>query len=224
MKLFETISKLLTFKLNRMDLLQFNRKHFIAGLVGTWIVGIGRYWDSADASLVQHLGLGSVVYIFVLSAFIWLIVKPYFVDNWNYFTILTFFSLTSFPAIFYAIPVERFFSLKTANEMNVWFLLIVAAWRLSLLFYFLNCFTQLGFGQILTITLMPICLIISALTVLNLHKVVFNIMGGLSERTPHDEAYGVLVGLTVISAILIGPLLISYAVGIHNRLQERKKI
>jgi len=222
MPILRTIKHLLTFRLTRLEMLHFNRKHFIAGLLGTWVAGIGRYWDSDDASLLQHLGLGSVIYIFVLSAFIWLIVKPYFVDDWNYFTVLTFISLTSFPAIFYAIPVERFFTLKTANEMNVWFLIVVASWRLSLLYYFLNCFTRLGFGQIVTITLLPICLIITTLTMLNLHKVVFDLMGGLSKETPHDGAYGVLIFLTVISAILIVPLIISYGNGIYNRQKERK--
>ena len=94
-------------------MLQFNKKHFIAGLIGTWIVGMGRYWDDGGASLLQHVGLGSVIYIFVLAAFIWLIVKPFRVDNWNYFTVVTFIGLTSFPAILYAIPVERFFSIQT---------------------------------------------------------------------------------------------------------------
>src|SRR5690554_2060939 len=129
MNIFKTIIRLLTFKLTREEMLQFSKSHFIAGLIGTWIVGMGRYWDDSGASLLQHLGLGSVIYIFVLAGFIWLILKPFQVDNWNYFTVLTFIGLTSFPAIFYAIPVELYFSIETANSMNVWFLAIVAAWR-----------------------------------------------------------------------------------------------
>jgi hypothetical protein len=203
-------------------MLKFNKTHFIAGLFGTWIVGMGRYWDDSRASLLQHLGLGSVIYIFALALFIWLIVKPYYVDNWNYFTVLTFIGLTSFPAVFYAIPVEKFFSMETANTMNVWFLAVVAAWRLSLLYYFLKHFTKLGTGNILTITLMPICLIITTLTFLNLHRVVFNIMGGQRNPTPHDGAYSVLIFLTVISAILTLPLLISYGVGIYYRVRKIK--
>ncbi len=123
-------------------MLQLNSRHFIAGLIGTWIVGMGRYWDDKGASLVQQLGLGSVIYIFVLAGFIWLILKPFFIDNWTYFIVLTFIGLTSFPAIFYAIPVERFFPVQTANTMNVWFLAIVAAWRLGLLYYFIKKFTR----------------------------------------------------------------------------------
>ena len=222
MKVVSTIIRLLTFRLTRDEMLQLNSRHFIAGLAGTWIVGMGRYWDDKGASLLQHLGLGSVIYIFVLAAFIWLILKPFLIDNWSYFIVVTFIGLTSFPAIFYAIPVERFFSIGTANTINVWFLAIVAAWRLGLLYYFLKHFTKLSAGNILTVTLMPICLIISVLTILNLHRVVFNIMGGMRDPTPHDSSYFVLMLLKGISAILTLPLLLAYGVGIYYRHKNRK--
>ena len=220
MSIFKTITDLLLFETTREEMIQFKRSHFIAGLIGTWIVGIGRYWDDPGASLLQHLGLGSVIYIFVLAAFIWLILLPFKIEHWNYFTVVTFIGLTSFPAIFYAIPVEQFVDMSTANSINVWFLAIVAAWRLSLLYFFLKRFTQLAIWKIVTVTLMPICLIISTLTVLNLHRVVFNIMGGVRNPTPHDGAYVVLMVLTGISLILVLPLLVGYFVAIS---QSRKK-
>ncbi len=223
MTIVQTISRLLTFRITREEILNFNKSHFIVGLAGTWIVGMGRYWDDKGASLLQHLGLGSVIYIFVLAAFIWVILKPFFIEDWNYFIVLTFIGLTSFPAIFYAIPVERFFKVQTANTMNVWFLAIVAAWRLGLLYYFLKHFTKLGVGNILTVTLMPICLIISVLTMLNLHRVVFEVMGGIRNPSPHDSSYLVLMLLTGFSAILTPILLIAYGVGIYERYRMRKK-
>lgn len=218
----QTIIRLLTFQLTREEMLQLDKSHFMAGLIGTWIVGMGRYWDDPGAKLLQHLGLGSVIYIFVLAAFIWLILLPFKVEKWSYFTVVTFIGLTSFPAVFYAIPVERFFSMEIANSINVWFLAIVAAWRLALLYYFLKTFTRLGVGNILTVTFMPICLIISVLTLLNLHRVVFNIMGGVRTETAHDASYMVLMFLTGISLILTIPLIIAYCVGIYNTIQKRK--
>lgn len=217
MSIFNTIFRLLSFKLTREEILRFDRSHFIAGLVGTWIVGMGRYWDDPGAKLLQHLGLGSVIYIFVLAALIWLILLPFKIEKCSYFIVLTFISLTSFPAVFYAIPVERFVSIEIANKVNVWFLAIVAAWRLLLLFYFLRKFTRLHLGNILTITLLPICMIISILTALNLHRVVFNIMGGVRNPTQHDDAYMVLMLLTGISVVLIGPLIIAYVLSIYKR-------
>jgi len=181
---------------------------------------MGRYWDDPGASLLQHLGLGSVIYIFALSLFIWLILLPFKIENWRYFTVLTFISLTSFPAIFYAIPVEKFLTIETANIINVWFLAIVALWRLVLLFVFLKRFTGLNFGNILTVTLLPICLIISVLTMLNLHRVVFNIMGGVRQTSAHDSAYLVLNILTGVSIVLALPLLIAYCIAISFRLKQ----
>ncbi len=210
MNIFKTITNLLLFETTKEEMINFKRSHFVAGLIGTWIVGMGRYWDDPRASLLQHLGLGSVIYIFLLAAFIWLILLPFKIKQWRYFTVVTFIGLTSFPAIFYAIPVERFFDLDTATSMNAWFLAIVAAWRLALLFFFLKRFTQLAIWKIVTVTLMPICLIISSLTVLNLHRVVFAVMGGFREANSYDDSYTVLVILTGVSLILTIPLIIAY--------------
>lgn len=223
MNIIKPIVRLLTFKLTRVEMLEFNKSHFIAGLLGTWIVGMGRYWDDSKASLLQHLGLGSVIYIFALAAFIWLILLPFKIDNWKYQTVLIFIALTSFPAIFYAIPVEKFFAISTANTLNVWFLIIVAAWRLCLLYYFLKHFTELSAGNIFTVTFMPVCLIISVLTMLNLHKVVYDFMDGIRDPSPHDSSYLLLSFLTFISMLLIIPLLIAYGIGIYNRQQEQKR-
>jgi hypothetical protein len=219
MSILKTVTDLLLFETKREDMIQFQRSHFIAGLIGTWIVGMGRYWDDPGASVLQHLGLGSVIYIFLLAAFIWIILLPFKIEKWSYFTVLTFISLTSFPAVFYAIPVERFTSIENANLMNVCFLAIVALWRLALLYYFLKVFTRLPIWNIVVVTFMPICLIIATLTILNLHRVVFDVMGGLREPSAHDGAYVVLMILTGISLILSLPLLIAYIVAI---VQSRK--
>ncbi len=201
-------------------MIEFNKYHLIVGVIGTWIVGMGRYWDDPGAKLLQHLGLGSIIYIFVLAGLIWLFLVPFKLKNWSYFHVVTFISLTSFPAIFYAIPVEQFLSIELSNKINVWFLAIVAAWRLGLLYFFLRRFTSLSSFNVISCTLMPICLIISILTILNLHRVVFNIMGGMRNTTPHDDSYLVLVFLTGVSSILIIPLIIAYAWGIYQRRKQ----
>jgi len=218
-----TIVRLLTFKLRRDEMLQLNWRHFFAGLMGTWIVGMGRYWDHQNATLLQHLGLGSILYIFILAAFIWLMVKPYFVEDWNYFVVVTFIGLTSFPAILYAVPVEKFFSISTANTINGWFLVIVAFWRLRLLYYFLRKYTLLGDQYIFVIALMPICLIIFTLSVLNLDRVVYDIMSGIEHPSANDSSYLILWILSGLSAIVIIPLVLFYFYGIYTRSKERKK-
>ena len=96
MNVGKTIIRLLTFRLTREEMLHFSWRHFMAGLIGTWIVGIGRNWDHEKASLLQHLGVGLVIYIFILAGFIWVIVKPFFVEDWTYFRIVTLSGLRHF--------------------------------------------------------------------------------------------------------------------------------
>ena len=220
-----TVFRLLTFRIKRDELNSLDLRHLAVGLAGTWIVGMGRYWDDPGAKIIQTLGLGSVIYVFILAAFIWFIVKPFFVEEWNYFTVLTFVTMTSFPGIIYAIPVERFLDIDTAASANVWFLAVVALWRLSLLYFFLIRFTRLHFVYILIATLMPVCLIIVILTYLNLERAVFQIMGGIREKTSNDAAYAILNLLSVLSVLLAGPLLLSYAVAVWRRwIKTKSKI
>ena len=204
-------AKLLTFRLSREEFLRLNNKHLAFGLVCTWIVGMGRYWDDPGASLLQHLGVGSVVYILALSLLLWLIIWPLKPQAWSYRHVLTFVSLVSPPAIFYAIPVEQFYSLDSARTLNVWFLATVAIWRVSLLFFYLKRHAHLNPFRIVLAGLLPLTLIIVILTALNLERAVFDLMAGIRKSgTANDEAYAVLVLLTFWSVILFLPILACY--------------
>jgi len=185
---------------------------------------MGRYWDDPKAKLVQHLGLGSVIYIFILSMFVWVVIWPLRPKEWSYSKVLTFVSLTSLPAILYAIPVERFLSLQIARSVNAWFLAVVASWRVALLIVFLKRYAQLGGFQIIVSTLLPLTLIVTTLTILNLERAVFDIMGGLREGggTANDQAYAVLFTVTYFSVILFVPLLLIYVGLIVNGFVERR--
>jgi hypothetical protein len=200
-----------------------NRRFLIIGLLVTWIVGMGRYWDDPGAHLLQHLGVGSLIYVFVMALIIWLVVHPYGNPEWRYGHVLTFVTLTSFPAIFYAIPVELYFDVDTSATMNAWFLAVVAAWRMALLFFFLRRFANLTRFATVVTALLPVCLIIVALTFLNLERAVFNIMGGIREKTSKDTAYKILVLLTVLSFYGAIPLLIAYTVAIVKKAKSLKR-
>ena len=219
---FATAVRLLTFRATREDLTGFSYRHLLLGLFCTWIVGMGRYYDNPRVGLLQHLGIGSVIYVFAFALFLWLIVWPLRPPYWNYFRVCTFVSLVAPPAIMYAIPVEHFFDINTANSINVWFLLIVACWRVALLIYFLRVLTRLSAFSIIVTTLFPLTVIITVLTALNLERAVFSIMGGLSERTPNDEAFGVLFLLSVFSFFLFIPLLICYLYLVASAIGERR--
>lgn len=219
-------ARLLTFRLSRQDLLALDRRHLYAGLVATWIVGMGRWWDDPGARLVQKLGLGSVIYVFVLALVLWLLVLPLRPSDWSYRRVLTFVAMTSPPAILYAIPVERFTDLRTAGQLNLWFLAAVALWRVALLLWFFVVLPRVGAFKAVSTALLPLAAIVTALTALNLHRVVFSIMGGLaeSERSPHDDAYGFLVALTFVS-VLLAPVLGLVYIGsiVHSQLKHRRQ-
>ena len=120
------------------EFFELKQAFLVFGIVSTLVAGFGRYWDNPRAELWQLLGLGSLAYIFILAAILWLLLLPLNPNNWRYLNILTFLGMTSPLAFLYAIPVERFMSLSNAQLANVWFLAIVAVWRVSLLFKFLK--------------------------------------------------------------------------------------
>jgi hypothetical protein len=219
-KAFTDMFRLLFFRFQTEDYKNFGKYHLILGLFFTWLVGMGRYWDHPKANIWQHLGVGSVIYIFVLSAFIWLLGKLLKAENWSYIHVLTFTSLTSFPAILYAIPVERYYSMDIASNMNVWFLAIVALWRVLLLIFYFRRHGKLGYFATTVTTFLPLTLIVSALTALNLDHVIFRIMGGLKpeDKSANDAAYVILIILSYISVYAFVPLLISFVgLVIHRR-------
>lgn len=199
------------FKPIKIDLSIFSW-YLAFGIGFSWLCGIGRYWDNPRADLWQYLGLGSVAYIFILALILWLLIWPLKPNHWNYKNVLLFVSMTSPPAILYAIPVERFMTLEAAQTTNVWFLAVVALWRVALLVRYLNSVAGLSGGAIVVATLMPLTLIVSSLTALNLEHVVFRIMAGLEdhEKSANDMAYGILFLITFFSLYTFPFLLVAY--------------
>lgn len=196
------------------------RGRFLAfGLVCTWLAGVGRYWDNPRASTFQTLGLGSLVYAFVLAAILWLIVRPLKPRLWTYANVLLFVTLTSAPAILYAIPVERLLALDVAARVNVWFLTVVACWRVALLIAFLRRTAGLRLFEVAVAALLPLTGIVGVLALLNLEHVVFDIMAGLSEtqKSPNDQTYVFVLRLAEVS-LYAGPvLLLAYLVCVARR-------
>lgn len=186
----------------------------------TWLAGVGRYWDHPDAYLWQYLGLGSVAYVFVMGWFIWLVCEPLKPRAWSYRSVVLFVAMTSPPAILYAIPVERFMDLQTASATNVWFLAIVAAWRVGLLLRHLLVVARLDWWEVLICALLPLAAIVTLLTLLNLEHAVFELMGGIAEGTANDAAYVILILLTYLSMFALVPLLVGYGLIVGYRMRR----
>lgn len=194
------------------------RAFLIFGLFFTWLAGVGRYWDNPRASTLQHLGLGSVVYVFVLAFIMWAILIALKPKHWSYRNVLLFVALTSPPALLYAIPVERFMTMESAVSANIWFLVIVAGWRVALYAFFLRRTAELSAGGVIVGTLLPITIIIVTLTLLNLEHVVFSMMGGLrsEQRSVNDGAYFAITSLSLLSIALLPILSVAYLFLVHR--------
>jgi hypothetical protein len=205
--------RLLTFRSVSAAVATHWQAFLLFGLFFTWLAGVGRYWDNPRAHLWQYLGLGSLAYVFVLAFIIWAMLRALAPKNWSYRNVLLFVTLTSPPAVLYAIPVERFMTTEAAVSANIWFLAIVATWRLALYAVFLHRTARLSPGGVIVGTLLPIAIIIVTLSILNLEHVVFNLMGGTrpEERSVNDGAYMVVTTLSLLSILLLPILLIAYA-------------
>lgn len=215
--------RLLTFQLSAERMAAFGKGHLVFGLVCTWLVGMGRYWDDPRAVFAQKLGVGSVVYVFVLSALLWAIAIPLTRNPaWTYRRVLTYVALVSPPAAFYAIPVEQFMPLAQASEANAWFLGVVAAWRVALLFRFYSVYAGMRWFATLVTGLLPLTAIVLSLVVLNLQHVVFDLMGGNRDPSSADGAYGVVVFLSVLS-VFLGPILGIIYLGLAGSATRNEK-
>jgi hypothetical protein len=159
---------------------------------------------------LQHAGVGSLAYVVVLSTFLWLIGLGLRPERWSLLHLLTFVTLTSPPGLLYAIPVERVLSASAARTTNLWFLAIVATWRVLMYAIYLRRYAGLRAEAFAVQLLMPLTLVVTALTALNLERAVFDIMGGVRETTSADTAYFVLIVLSAISFFVFPILLIIY--------------
>jgi hypothetical protein len=194
-------------------------KSFLAfGLFFTWFAGVGRYWDNPKAEPWQLMGLGSLAYVFSLALVIWALLAPLRPKNWSYRNVLLFITLTSPPAILYAIPVDQFMTRDAAATVNAWFLAIVASWRVALLVNFLRRTAGLSPGLVIVATLLPLALIVTALSLLNLEHAVFEIMAGIrpQEPTANDTAYLVVLLLSLFSYMASPILLMAYLISIYR--------
>ncbi len=209
--------RILTFRRPSPAIATHWRWYLGVGLAVTWLAGIGRYWDSPRAHLAQHLGLGSLAYVFALAALLWIVIAPLKPPRWSFRQVLVFVTLCSPPALLYAIPVERFMSLEAAQAANAWFLAIVASWRVALLIVFLKRAAGLSVAATLVGTLLPLCCIIVALSILNLEHVVFSLMAGIApeQQSSADLSYGIVFLLSVFSTLLAPVVLAWYGVLVY---------
>lgn len=204
--------RILTLRADTNDFRSLDRNHLLVGLACVWLVGIGRYWDNPRVEVLQKTGLGSLVYVFVLSGLLWVVGLALRPRRWSYRNLLTFVCLTAPPGLLYAIPVEQVLTAPEARSTNAVFLGVVAVWRVAMYGVYLARYADLPPVSLIVQLLLPLTLIVTALSALNLERAVFDLMGGLEATTSADSAYEVLVLLTLASVVLFPILLVVYII------------
>ncbi len=201
---------LLTFRISAERMERFGSRHLLLGLGATWLVGVGRWWDDPSAVPLQKTGAGSVAYVFLLALTLFAVGWPLRPRRWSYRHVLTFITLTAPPAALYAIPVERLVSMSTATQMNLWFLLLVASWRVALLCFYLSRYAEFSWWKTTTATLLPLAAIVVSLTILDIARGVLQFMGGLRDDNASRLASNVVYWLGFLSIVAIIPLSLIY--------------
>ncbi|MEO0325752.1 MAG: hypothetical protein AAF447_22540 [Myxococcota bacterium] len=213
--------RLLTFRLDGHAQRTLGPRHLAFGLFWTWLVGMGRWWDDPTAHVTQHLGVGSVVYVFVLSLVLFVVFVPLARERMPRLrSFIAFVALTSPPAMFYAIPVERFLPASTAATANVVFLLIVAVWRVALLVRYVRVGLGLGGFATTVATLLPLSAIVSFVSVvLKMGDVLVQSMGGLRDQTQAER-----ISTAVVSVLsCLGPVVFLFTVASYADLMRKAR-
>jgi hypothetical protein len=174
--------RILTLTANKQDMLSLDKGALVWGLVTVWVAGIGRYWDAPMEPMIMRSGAPSVIYIFVLAAFLWLLIYLLRPANWSYMRLVTYISLTGMPAFIYAIPFERIYGVERGAEYNAMALVVVASWRVLMLFNYLVRVSKLNILSVAFALLLPLMVIVSTLMSFNRLGEVVEMMGGIRTR------------------------------------------
>lgn len=197
------------FRITSQELKTLGWPHLTVGLLLVWLAGVGRHWDDAEAKILQSLGVGSLIYVFFLAAYLWLMIWPLRPRNWSYFQVLTAICFTAPPALLYAIPIERWLEIETSQIANLWALGIVALWRVALFVFFLVRSSQLNWWRALVGVLFSMSIIVCVLYLNNIAASIADGMAGTRapQSTPVQEFTKSTIALASYSFL---PLFFAY--------------
>jgi hypothetical protein len=208
-----TMVRVLTFRITRVEFQELDYRHLVAGLLSTWIVGMGRYWNAADATLAQRMGAGSLLFVVAFSGLVWLVLRPLKPGDWSYRRVLTLIALVSPPAILYAIPVEQLAGSSRAVSIRVGMLALVAGWRVSLLVYYVVKLSGWRRPTALIGSLIPITAMIAALSTAQLIDTTARDMARLEQNALAPAAFvSTIHAMANLGTLLFVPIMVAYVV------------
>lgn len=187
-EVFSDLGRFLTLRADEAVYDRIGWRHFVVGAVFTWLVGVARNWDFAEAPLFAKLGLPSLIYIIFMAALLWM--SLYFPSSIkrHYLTFVTVVAMTAPPGLLYGIPVEMMFSDEVARTANLTFLGVVSVWRVLMFGRFAIVGCGVDWWTAVLGMLTPICAIIIGLTLTGRIVFVFSLMGGLRDEPAVPDA------------------------------------
>ena len=216
----KTIFRILTFRAKREELAQNPLAVLAIAIVITWLVGIGRWWDDPrELPFFVRLGAGSVIYVFAMSLLLWILANPIAKAKLPYWAFAAFVASTSLPGLVYAVPMEQWTDLETTAAYNVWALVFVSAYRISLLFWFYIRVLKLKVDQALVVTGLPISAIAIVLTSLGHGASILDIMGGFRDRMSKTDME-MAVGLIGCVSWIIAPVCVFIYIGVFAHARK----
>ena len=222
-KALRTIFRTLTFRAKREELKENVAARLVTALVITWIVGIGRWWDDPrDLPFFVRMGVGSVLYVFGMAAILWATFAPLVSERLGAHHFVAFVASTSLPGLVYAVPIERWTDMDTAATYNVFALLFVSVYRVSLLIWFCLRINKLNWTESMVVTFLPISVIAFSLTALGHAASVMDIMGGLRDRMSKSDME-MIVGLIGCLSVVCGPVLLLIYIAMAGQVRYMRK-
>lgn len=215
-----SIGRILTFRATRGDIKDDVWPLLLIGVLLTWAVGYGRWWDDPrDLPYFARMGYGSVLYVFVLSAILWIVSYPVAKERVGFGHVLAFVAATSLPGIVYALPVEAISASGTASAYNVAALIFVSTYRVALLVWFFRKILEMRLWPAIVATFLPISCITAVISLADLGHKILNMMGGFRGNVSQTAAEAVVLAIGYTSFCLAPFLLVAY---IHFSLEARR--
>lgn len=192
---------------------QLHTRHLIIGLIATWIVGIGRWWDDPRSlSVLQRAGLGSLLYVFVLAAVVCVLIYLTTHKPLHYMDILTMITMTAPPAILYAIPIEIWVDDITAVRLNLALLTVVALWRVALLIVFTTRYHQTKWFDVATTQIIYLSMIVFFISCSGSMSIV-DIMGGIRDQDERTKILASYYEGAILTCIIAFPTCLLLRIG-----------
>lgn len=218
-----SIGRILTFRATCGDIENDVWPLLLIGVLLTWAVGFGRWWDDPrELPYFARMGFGSVLYVFVLSGLLWVISYPLAKEKVGYADFAAFVAATSVPGFVYALPIEAISASSTASFYNIAALVFVSAYRVSLLLWFLSKILDMKHWRATVCAFLPISGITFFISLADFGDKIVNMMGGFRGNVSQTASQAVVLWIGYVSFCAAPILLIAYISSIFGQKQAER--